>query len=80
MSIAENYEFNRFGTISDCRNYLNFVTEELKNPFRNLPFAIYISLPVVTLVYLLANVAYFIVLTTGEIRSATAVAVVRMAF
>ncbi|OQR70641.1 Y+L amino acid transporter 2-like [Tropilaelaps mercedesae] len=56
-------------------NYLNFVTEELKNPFRNLPYAIYISLPIVTLVYLLANVAYFIVLTTGEIRSASAVAV-----
>ncbi|KAG7176118.1 Y+L amino acid transporter 2-like 9 [Homarus americanus] len=57
-------------------NYLNFMTEELKNPFVNLPRAIYISLPVVTLVYVLANVAYLAVLTPTALLASDAIAVV----
>ncbi|XP_066256808.1 Y+L amino acid transporter 2 isoform X1 [Euwallacea similis] len=55
-------------------NYLNFVTEELKDPYRNLPRAIWIGLPVVTIVYVLANVAYFAVLSGVEMESSYAVA------
>ena len=51
------------------------MTEELKNPYVNLPRAIYISLPLVTVIYVLANVAYLAVLTPQEMIASNAIAV-----
>ncbi|XP_065364639.1 Y+L amino acid transporter 2 [Calliphora vicina] len=56
-------------------NYLNFMTEELRDPYRNLPRAIYISLPLVTVIYVLANMAYLAVLSASEMQASDAIAV-----
>jgi len=56
-------------------NYLNFVVEELKDPVKNLPIAIWISCIMVMVVYVLANVAYFTTVSPEEILSSSAVAV-----
>ncbi|XP_033632716.1 large neutral amino acids transporter small subunit 2-like isoform X2 [Asterias rubens] len=54
---------------------LNIVAEELKDPNKNLPRAIYITLISVTIIYTLANVAYLTVLTPQELLASNAVAV-----
>lgn len=52
------------------------MTEELREPHKNLPRAIYISLPLVTAIYVLANMAYLAVLTKTEMLASNAIAVV----
>ncbi|XP_019675193.3 B(0,+)-type amino acid transporter 1 isoform X4 [Felis catus] len=59
----------------DGWNQLNYITEELRNPFRNLPLAIIIGIPLVTGCYILMNVSYFTVMTPTELLQSQAVAV-----
>ena len=54
---------------------LNFMVEELQDPYRNLPLAIYVSLPICTVIYILTNIAYYAVLTPADIIASDAVAV-----
>lgn len=56
-------------------NFLNYVTEELVDPYRNLPRAIFISIPLVTFVYVFANVAYVTAMSPQELLASNAVAV-----
>ncbi|XP_023149956.1 large neutral amino acids transporter small subunit 2 isoform X1 [Amphiprion ocellaris] len=56
-------------------NFLNYVTEELVDPNKNLPRAIFISIPVVTFVYVFANVAYVTAMSPQELLASNAVAV-----
>ena len=60
----------------DGWNQLNFLTEELQNPKRNLPLSIIIGIPLVMVCYLLMNVAYFGVLTKEDVLNESALAIV----
>lgn len=60
--------------IINSRNSLNFITEEIKDPPKNMPRAIFLSLGLVTVIYCLANVAFSAVLTKDEILNNDTVA------
>ncbi|XP_010716056.1 B(0,+)-type amino acid transporter 1 [Meleagris gallopavo] len=59
----------------DGWNQLNYITEELKNPYRNLPLSIIIGIPLVTVCYILINISYFTTMTSTELLQSQAVAV-----
>ena len=52
--------------------------EELENPTKNLPIAIFIGMPLVTVLYLLTNISYFTVLSPDAVLQADAVAMVHV--
>lgn len=60
----------------DGWNNLNYVTEEIKNPSKNLPRSIMIGIPLVTLCYALINISYLAVMSPSEMIDSEAVAVV----
>jgi len=51
----------------DGWNQLNFVSEELQNPVRNFPIVICAGIPLVTVCYVLVNIAYFTVMSPSEL-------------
>ncbi|MFN2421409.1 MAG: APC family permease, partial [Gemmatimonadota bacterium] len=55
---------------SDAWNNVTFTAAEVENPKRNLPRALAIGTGLVSLLYVLANVAYLMVLTLPEIQNA----------
>lgn len=54
---------------------MNFIIEELIDPVKNLPRAIAISCSLVTVVYVLANVSFYTILSPDEVLGSSAVAV-----
>lgn len=55
---------------------VNFVTGEMKHASRDLPRVIHTAMPTVIISYLLANVAYYLVLPGAVIGQSNTVAVV----
>ncbi|KJH50704.1 putative Asc-type amino acid transporter 1 [Dictyocaulus viviparus] len=55
--------------------YLNFITEELINPKRNLPLSVMISMIIVIVIYVLFNMSLYVVLSPDEMLISPAVAV-----
>ncbi|XP_021352770.1 b(0,+)-type amino acid transporter 1-like isoform X1 [Mizuhopecten yessoensis] len=58
----------------DGWNNLNYVTEEIQDPHKNLPRAIMIAIPLVTVCYFFTNISYLTVMTTKELLASAAVA------
>lgn len=59
----------------DGWNSVNFFVEELRNPYKTLPRSIYIGMSLVTVIYMLMNIAYLTVLSPAEVTGSLAVAV-----
>ncbi|XP_071746334.1 b(0,+)-type amino acid transporter 1 [Lepeophtheirus salmonis] len=58
----------------DGWNQLSLIVEEIQNPTRNLPLAICIGLPLVTILYVLTNISYLTVISPTELYEKDAIA------
>jgi len=56
---------------SDAWNNVTFLSAEIKNPQRNLPLGLSLGVFIVTVLYILANIAYFILLPAMGDATAT---------
>ncbi|MDX2171669.1 MAG: amino acid permease [Bacteroidota bacterium] len=57
---------------SDAWNNVTFIAGEIKNPQKNIPLGLLIGVVIVTVLYVLANVAYFMLLPAiGDVNGAT---------
>ncbi|KAF8428726.1 amino acid permease-domain-containing protein [Tirmania nivea] len=54
---------------------VNYVTGEMRHPSRDLPLVIHTAMPTVIICYLLANIAYYLVLPASVVGSSNTVAV-----
>jgi APA family basic amino acid/polyamine antiporter len=58
----------------DGWNNINYVAEEIKNPKRNLTFALVFGTLLITFLYVLMNVAYFLALPVNEMQGMVRIA------
>lgn len=55
---------------------INIVASEVKNPKKNLPRALYITGILITVIYVVVNVAYHTIMSTEELKQSQSIAVV----
>jgi APA family basic amino acid/polyamine antiporter len=56
---------------SDAWNNVTFIAGEIKNPQRNIPLSLFLGTVIVTILYMLANMAYLSLLPLHDIQTAT---------
>ena len=76
MSLATALGLAMIGSLfsSDAWNNVTFIAGEVENPKRNIPLGLFFGVCIVTLIYVLANVAYLCLLPLEGIANAQTVA------